>query len=127
MALLDIRQRTGWLFMAVIVGHILLISTQVATRPGVPVLEALTFGVFAEVQRAATGGIGSVRDVWQNYFALQETRQENQNLRAELAQLRVGLQQERALAEQSRMLQKLLDMKMETPLKTTAASVIAAP
>lgn len=125
MALLDIRQRTGWLFMAVVVGHILLISTQVSTRRGVPVLEALTFGVFAEVQRATTSGIGSVRDVWQNYFALQETRQENQNLRAEVAQLRVGLQQERALAEQSRMLQKLLDMKMETPLKTTAAYVIA--
>jgi rod shape-determining protein MreC len=125
MALLDIRQRTGWLFMAVVVGHILLITTQVSTRRGVPVLEALTFGVFAEVQRAATSGLGSVRDVWQNYFALQETRQENQNLRAEVAQLRVGLQQERALAEQSRMLQKLLDMKTETPLKTTAAYVIA--
>jgi rod shape-determining protein MreC len=125
MALLDIRQRTGWLFMAVVVGHILLITTQVNTRRGVPVLEALTFGVFAEVQRATTGGLGSVRDVWQNYFALQQTRQENQQLRTEVAQLRVGLQQERALAEQSRMLQKLLDMKMETPLKTTAAYVIA--
>jgi len=125
MALLDIRQRTGWLFMAVVVGHILLISTQVATRRGVPVVEALTFGVFAEVQRTTTSGIGSVRDVWQNYFALQQTRQENQQLRTEVAQLRVGLQQERALAEQSRMLQKLLDMKMETPLKTTAAYVIA--
>jgi rod shape-determining protein MreC len=123
--LLDIRQRTGWLFMAVVVGHILLISTQVATRRGVPVVEALTFGVFAEVQRTTTSGIGSVRDVWQNYFALQQTRQENQQLRTEVAQLRVGLQQERALAEQSRMLQKLLDMKMETPLKTTAAYVIA--
>ena len=111
--------------MAVVVGHILLISTQVATRRGVPVVEALTFGVFAEVQRGATSGIASVRDVWQNYFALQQTRQENQQLRTELAQLRVGLQQERALAEQSRMLQKLLDMKMETPLKTTAAYVIA--
>jgi rod shape-determining protein MreC len=125
MALLDIRQRTGWLFMAVVVGHILLISTQVATRRGVPVLEALTFGVFAEVQRTTTSGIGSARDVWQNYFALQQTRQENQQLRTEVAQLRVGLQQERALAEQSRTLQKLLDMKMETPLKTTAAYVIA--
>src|SRR5262245_17585256 len=125
MALLDIRQRTGWLLMAVVVGHILLISTQVSTRRGVPVLEALTFGVFAEVQRATTSAIGSVRDVWQNYFALQQTRQENQQLRTEVAQLRVGLQQERALAEQSRMLQKLLDMKMETPLKTTAAYVIA--
>jgi rod shape-determining protein MreC len=125
MALLDIRQRTGWLFMAVVVGHILLITTQVSTRRGVPVLEALTFGVFAEVQRATTSGIGSARDVWQNYFALQQTRQENQQLRTEVAQLRVGLQQERALAEQSRMLQKLLDMKMETQLKTTAAYVIA--
>jgi rod shape-determining protein MreC len=125
MALLDIRQRSGWLFMAVVVGHILLISTQVSTRRGVPFLEALTFGVFAEVQRTTTSGIGGVRDVWQNYFALQQTRQENQQLRTELAQLRVGLQQERALAEQSRMLQKLLDMKMETPLKTTAAYVIA--
>jgi rod shape-determining protein MreC len=125
MAVLDIRQRTGWLFMAVVVGHILLITTQVNTRRGVPVLEALTFGVFAEVQRAATSGIGSLRDVWQNYFALQQTRQENQQLRTEVAQLRVGLQQERALAEQSRMLQKLLDMKAETPLKTTAAYVIA--
>jgi rod shape-determining protein MreC len=125
MALLDIRQRSGWLFMAVVVGHILLISTQVSTRRGVPVLEALTFGVFAEVQRTTTSGLGGVRDVWQNYFALQQTRQENQQLRTELAQIRVGLQQERALAEQSRMLQKLLDMKMETPLKTTAAYVIA--
>ena len=125
MAILDIRQRTGWLFMAVVVGHILLISTQVSTRRGVPVLEALTFGVFAEVQRAASSGIGSVRDVWQNYFALQETRRENQALRTEVAQLRVGLQQERALAEQSRMLQKLLDMKTATPLDTTAATVIA--
>jgi rod shape-determining protein MreC len=125
MALLDIRQRSGWLFMAVVVGHILLISTQVSTRRGVPFLEALTFGVFAEVQRTTTSGLGGVRDVWQNYFALQQTRQENQQLRTELAQMRVGLQQERALAEQSRMLQKLLDMKMETPLKTTAAYVIA--
>jgi rod shape-determining protein MreC len=125
MALLDIRQRSGWLFLAVVVGPILLIYTQVSTRRGVPFLEALTFGVFAEVQRTTTSGIGGVRDVWQNYFALQQTRQENQQLRTELAQLRVGLQQERALAEQSRMLQKLLDMKMETPLKTTAAYVIA--
>ena len=125
MAILDIRQRTGWLFMAVVVGHILLISTQVSTRRGVPVLEALTFGVFAEVQRAASSGIGSARDVWQNYFALQETRRENEALRTEVAQLRVGLQQERALAEQSRMLQKLLDMKTSTPLETTAATVIA--
>ena len=111
--------------MAVTVGHILLISTQVSNRRGVPVLEALTFGLFAEVQRAATSGIGSVRDVWSNYFALQEIRRENSDLRQEVAQLRVGLQQERAIAQQSRTLQQLLDMRAETRLSTAAAAVIA--
>lgn len=125
MALLDLRQRTGWLFMAVTVGHILVITAQVNTRRGVPILSAITFGTFAEVQRAATSAIGSVRDVWSNYFALQEIRRENEQLRDEVAKLRVGLQQERALAEQTRTLQQLLDLRSATRLTTTAASVIA--
>jgi rod shape-determining protein MreC len=125
MALLDLRQRTGWLFMAVAVGHILLISAQVNTRRGIPVLEAITFGAFAEVQRAASSAIGSVRDTWTNYFALQQIRRENEQLRDEVSKLRVGLQQERALAEQTRTLQQLLDLRSSTSLSTTAAGVIA--
>ena len=125
MAILDLRQRVGWLFMAVTVGHILLISAQVNTKRGVPVLEAVTFGTFAEVQRAATSGIASVRDVWSNYFALQEIRRENESLREEVSKLRVGLQQERALAEQTRTLQQLLDLRSSTRLSTAAADVIA--
>jgi len=125
MAVLDIRQRTGWLFMAVIVGQILLISAQVNTERGVPVLEEFTFGTFAEVQRAATSAIGAVRSGWTNYFALQGVQEENARLREEVAALRIGLQQERALAEQSRALQGLLEMKSAVKLSTTAASVIA--
>jgi rod shape-determining protein MreC len=125
MAVLDIRERTGWLFMAVIVGHILLISVQVNTARGVPMLEAVTFGVFAEVQRAATSAIAAVRTSWTNYVALQSVRDENTRLREEVAALRVDLHQERALAQQSRTLQQLLDMKSAVPLATAAASVIA--
>jgi len=125
MAVLDIRQRTGWLFMAVIVGHILLISAQVNTQRGVPLLEEVTFGTFAEVQRAATSAIATVRDNWTNYVALQDVRAENARLKEENAALRVGLQQERALAQQSRTLQSLLDLKTAVQLKTTSASVIA--
>jgi len=125
MALLDLRQRTGWLFMAVTVGHILLITTQVNTRKGVPLLEEVTFGAFAEVQRVSTSAIASVRDGWTNYFALQEIRRENVQLRDEVAKLRVGLQQERALAEQSRTLQQLLDLRESVKLSTMAAAVIA--
>ena len=126
MALLDIRQRTGWLFGALVVSHIILISAQVTTKRGVPVLQELTFGVFAEMQRAATSGLSSAREGWQNYFALQQIRQENERLKKEVTELSVSLQQERAAAQQTQTLQGLLDLKAATPFKTTAAKVIGS-
>ena len=125
MALVDLRQRTGYLFVAVTIAHIILISAQVNTRRGVPMLEAVTFGVFAEVQRAATSVIEGVKHGWENYFALQQVRQENEQLRHENGQLQVKLQEERALSTQTRTLQQLLELRQRTQLSTTAASVIA--
>ena len=80
MALLDIRQRTGYLFVALTIGHIVLISAQVNTARGVPILEAVTFGAFAEVQRVASSAIGGVRTSWADYVALQDVRSENARL-----------------------------------------------
>jgi rod shape-determining protein MreC len=126
MALLDIRQRTGWLFAAVVVSHIILISAQVTTKRGVPVLQEVTFGAFAEMQRAATSTLSSVQDGWQNYFALQQIRQENEQLRREVASLRVSLEQERTVAQETRALKKLLDLKAVAGFDTAAASVIGS-
>lgn len=125
MAFVDIRQRTGYLFLAVIVGHVILISTQVTTKRGVPMLEAVVFGVFSEVQRASNSVAADVRQWWQDYFALQQVRSENTQLKEELAQVRVRLQEERGLAQQSQTLQHLLNLKTSITLSTTAASVIA--
>jgi rod shape-determining protein MreC len=125
MAVVDIRRRTGYLFLAVIVGHVILISTQVTTRRGVPMLEEAVFGVFSEVQRGANAVTMGVRTSWQDYFALQQVRTENDELKRQLSDLRVRLQQERNLAQQSRMLEQLLALKASTELTTTAASVIA--
>jgi rod shape-determining protein MreC len=125
MAILDIRQRTGYLFLGVIVGHIILISAQVNTKRGVPMLEAVTFGVFAEIQRGAWAVVEGARGGWEGYFALQQVRQENERLRQELGQLQVRLQEERALAQQSRGLQHLLELRQRTELATTGATVIA--
>jgi rod shape-determining protein MreC len=126
MALLDIRQRTGYLFFAITIGHIILISAQVNTRRGVPVLEAVIFGVFAEVQRGASWMVSSVRTSWGDYFALQQVRRDNERLQQELAQLQIRLQQERALAQQSRTLQELVELRAQTPLTTTASAVIGS-
>ncbi len=125
MALLDIRQRTGYLFLAVTVGHIILISAQVESRRGVPMLEAVTFGLFAEVQRAASSVISSVQHGWQSYFALQRVHEDNERLRQEIGQLQIRLQEERALASQSRSLQQVLQLRESIQLATAAASVIA--
>ena len=51
MALRDICQRPAYLFTAMTVGHIVLISAQLNTDRGIPMLETITFGAFAEVQR----------------------------------------------------------------------------
>jgi rod shape-determining protein MreC len=125
MAVLDIRQRTGYLFMAVIIGHIVLISAQVNTQRGVPLLEAVTFGAFAEVQRGASSLIGGVRTSWDDYLALQSVRSDNEQLRREVAQLQIALQQQRAMAQQSRTLGELLELREQTELDTVAAGVIA--
>ena len=85
MAVLDIRQRSGYLFLAVIFGHILLISAQVNSRTGVPVLEAVTFGIFAEVQRGVSSGIMGVRRVWNGYVGLRGLKSENDILKRQLA------------------------------------------
>ena len=126
MALLDIRQRIGYLFIAVTIGHIILISAQVNTNRGIPILEAVTFGIFAEVQRAASSAIGGMQTSWTDYVALQQVRTENEQLRKEIAQIRVGLQQERALAQRSRTLEQLLALRTQAvDLATVAANVIA--
>lgn len=126
MALLDIRQRTGWLFGAIVVSHIILISAQVTTKRGVPVLQEWTFGAFAEMQRGATSAFGSAREGWQNYFALQEIRRENDQLKQEVTKLRVSLEQERSVAQQTRTLQQLLDLRSATGFETAAAMVIGS-
>jgi len=126
MAVLDIRQRSGYLFLAVIFGHILLISAQVNSRTGVPVLEAVTFGIFAEVQRGMSSGIMGVRRVWNGYVGLRGLKSENDILKRQLADAQVALQAQRALADRSRGLEQLLEMRDRSDLRMAAAEIIGA-
>jgi rod shape-determining protein MreC len=120
-----LRRRTGVLFVLVLVAHLILISAQVQSRAGVPVLEAVTFGVFSRVQAAMAAAVGLVRNVWANYVALRGTRAENEALKQRIAEMEVQLQQERSLAARTEQLQELMDLKSGTSLPTVAAEVIA--
>jgi len=124
--LLDIRQRSGYLFLAVTLGHIILISAQVNSRSGVPVLEQVTFGTFAEVQRGTWSGVSMVRRVWNGYVGLRHTKTENDELKRQLASAQIQLQEQRALADRSRGLERLLELRERSKLSTAGAEIIGA-
>lgn len=123
--MLDTRQRTGYLAVVVIVLHVVLISAQVQSRAGVPVLEAVVFGLFSRIQGVASGGISGVRNTWGHYFALRGVRDENEQLRRQVADLDVRLQEQRALAAETARLQALLKLQAEATVPTQAARIIA--
>jgi rod shape-determining protein MreC len=126
MALEDIRQRTRYLFLVVILGHILLISAQVNSRNGVPVLEAVTFGVFSEVQRGTSSVLSSVGNVWSGYIGLRRAHVENQDLKRQLAEAQIAMQAQQALADRARSLEQLLELRDQAGVQTTAADIIGA-
>jgi rod shape-determining protein MreC len=123
-AVLDLRQRSGYLFLAVMLGHVILISAQVNSKSGVPVLEAVTFGIFSEAQRSMSGAVSSVRRVWSGYAGLRHVREENEALKRDLAAAQIAAQEQHALASRARGLEKLLDLRDRTSLQTTAAEII---
>jgi len=124
--MLDIRRRTGYLFLAVVLGQVLLISTQVQTSSGTKVLNAVAFGILSQVQLGAARVFTIVRSGWDGYFWLRGTYQENQRLKEQVASLELSLQQQQALARRGAELEQLLQLRETTSLRTMAATVIAA-
>src|SRR5471030_760073 len=126
MAILDIRQRSGYLFLVAVVVQVLMISAQVNSKTGVPVLEAITFGIFSEVQRALSAGVTGIRHGWSGYIGLRQVKVENDELKRQLAATQIALQEQRALADRTRGLEQLLELRSQIALTTVAAEIIAA-
>jgi rod shape-determining protein MreC len=126
MPALDVRRRSGYLFLAVLIAQIVAISAQVSTKSGAPVLEVVALGLFSEVQRLGSGTVRMITGTWTGYVDLRGTKAENERLTRELRDARIALQQERALAQRSRGLQQLLELRQRVAVETAAAEVIAA-
>lgn len=126
MALPDLRQRSGYLLVVVVVGHLVLISAQVSSRTGVSLLQAAVFGAFADVERGTGAVVDLARGAWGRYVALGGVRDENVALRARVRDLEVTLQRERALAGESRELRRLLGLRDQSAMPTRAAEVVGA-
>jgi len=123
--LIDIRRRTTYFFLLVSLSHVLLISAQVQSKSGMPLLEAIAFGAFSGVQRASAGFADGVASLWGRYIAVHGVVSENVQLRAEITQLQGQLQQRDAIAAQAHSLEVLLHLQQSVAQRTLAARVIA--
>ncbi len=126
MALIDIRQRTGYLFLTVVLAQILLISAQVNSRSGVPVLERSRSACFRKRSAGLSAIVSGFRNAWSNYIGLRRVKGENDDLKRQLADTQVALQEQRALADRSRGLERLLELRNHVALSTVAAEIIGA-
>lgn len=124
MAQLEYRRRSGYLFLAVMLGHIILISAQVNARSGVRPLEQYAFGALSEIQRGVSSMVSGVNRAWTGYVMLRRAREENDELKRRLAAAEVQFQEQRAEVERSRGLAALLELRKSVPLQTAAAEII---
>jgi rod shape-determining protein MreC len=121
----DATSRARYLFVAVVVGHILLISSQVGSASGPSLLRSAFVGVVTETQRATWALVGGIRSIWDGYVGLRGVRAQNERLAQENADLKVRLQQERTNARGAEQLRGLLELRPRVPWATTGAEVVA--
>ena len=113
-----------WL-LAVVIGHVVLISLQVSAPSGTGLFEGVTVGLFSEVQRGVARGVAGVSGFWHGYVRLRSVQAENDVLRESVAALRFEVQREHALAQRVRGLEALLDLREEVSYTNVIARVIA--
>jgi len=125
MARADAGRRARSLLVAVVLGHVLLISAQVATPAGPSLLRITLVGVVTGIQEASWLAAGAIHGVWDGYAALRSVRSDNARLVQENTDLKVQLQQARANAAGADDMRALLDLRPHLPWKTTGADVVA--
>ena len=119
------RRRRRVLVPGVLVAHMALISAQVDDAAGPSALHAVAFGLLAEMQRAVSSTVAAGRDLWNGYVSLRGVRQENIALQETVARLEMRVQTQGALVQQTRSLERLLELDREVDLITLSARVIA--
>jgi len=118
-------RRTLALFLVLSLAHLLLMSVQVQSRSGLPLIQAAAFSVFAGVQRVTSGAVGGVGSFWSNYVALRGAVAENDALKTRVLALEGQLQAQAAMVSQTQDLERLLTLQQSLVAPTLAARVIA--
>lgn len=119
------RRRTFTLLIIMCLGHVMLISAQVQSKSGLPVIQDVAFGTLARMQGIAAGITDGIGSLWTKYFALRGVERDNEDLRKHVLELEGELQAERAKNSRTRALEESLKLSENLKARTLAARVIA--
>jgi rod shape-determining protein MreC len=106
---------------------VLLLAVQIKRDSQGRLIRVWTVGAISPFQRAGANGVGSIRGIWNHYFALQNTSRDNEQLRRENDALKLQITQLQSKAAEADRLAGLLNFRklhMEVPM--VGARVIGA-
>lgn len=116
------HRRPVVLLAATLLAQILLLAVQIR-RPGqVLLIRVWSVALVTPLERAATWSIGRIGAGWSNYVSLHQVRNDNQQLRAEISELRMRNSQLESRAVEASRLAALLAFRDAHP----AAQLLAA-
>ena len=120
------RHWAAWVVFVVLAGQVALISAQLMAQPGTTMLDTAVFSTLSEAQRLVARTTGLIGNTWNGYIGLRGVHQEKSELEEEVAALRLQLQQQHALVQQARNLERLLELRQSVDADTLSARVIGA-
>lgn len=125
------RHRNVTVFVLLLFAQVVGLAVQVRRAEGSKDTAAriIRLGVVSAItpfQRVIAGGLNWVGDVWNGYVNLRGTRDENERLKQEIAQLRLESSRQGEDVAQARRLQTLLGFRQQYVAKTLAAQIIGA-
>lgn len=125
MAGIPSRHKSLVLLAGVIVLQVLLLAVQIKRDSQGRLIRSWTVGAVSPFERVGSYGFGWFRDIWHNYFALRNARQENEQLRHENDALKLQIAQLQGKAAEADRLAVLLHFRQShADVPMVAARVI---
>lgn len=125
MAGIPSRHRSLFLLGGVVLLQVLLLAVQIKRDSQGRLIRVWTVGAVSPFEKAGAHGVGGIRNMWNHYFALQNTSRENERLKSENDALKLQITQLQSKAAEADRLAALLKFRQtNTDVPMVSARVI---
>lgn len=111
MAGIPSRHRSLFLLGGVVLLQVLLLAVQIKRDSQGRLIRVWTVGAVSPFEKAGAHGVGGIRNMWNHYFALQNTSRENERLKSENDALKLQITQLQSKAAEADRLAALLKFR----------------